>query len=751
MTEMVEAGVLFERRPVELTALVEPATATTKARAKATVLAQEQAALRRVAELVARESSSQEIFQAVTEEAARVFDTEAVGLLRCESDGTATLVAQSQTPWDPPLGTRLTLDGDNVIVQVARTRQAARADDWADATGAVAAMASVLGVRSSVATPVIVAGRIWGVMIAATSRHELMPDDAESRLQQFTGLVSTAIANAAARAELSRLAEEQAALRRVAELVARDSPQTEVFCAIAEEARGSLNEALRMVRFEGSDSVHVMAAADGSHGDVLPVGARIPLGGNNAISRVFRTGEPARIDDYRQASGPIADLVRSRGLRSVVATPIVVSGRPWGAMLLAAFGDEPVSLDGERRIGQFSELMATAIANDEARAEIKRLAEEQAALRRVATLVAEGASPGALFDAVAVEMKRLLGADSVSLARYEADDKVTTLVDRIAYSPRSASDTRVSHRGDNVITSVRRTGRAARMRLSVGAPIIVQGRLWGVATGNWDRERRPPDDTEERMAQFAQLLGTAIANADSLDQLKASRARLVTADDAARRRVVRDLHDGAQQRFVHTIVTLKMARQALRGNLEDAEPLVLRALEYATQGNAELRELAHGILPAVLTNGGIVAGVEALVERLDLPIHVDVPAERFDPEVEANAYYIAAEALTNVAKHARASAAAVNAYVENGMLHVEVRDDGVGGADRDGHGLRGLADRATALGGWLEVESPALGGTRVTATLPVSRPGQPARGSGPCRSAATSSPPRPPARKETPS
>ena len=624
MTEMVEAGVLFERAPVELTALVDTAIATTKARANATVLAQEQAALRRVAELVARESSSQEIFQAVTEEAARVFDTEAVGLLRCESDGTATLVAQSQTPWDtPPVGTRLTLDGDNVIVQVVRTRQAARADDWADATGAVAAMAGVLGVRSSVATPVVVAGRIWGVMIAATSRHELLPDTAESRLQQFTGLVSTAIANAAARAELSRLAEEQAALRRVAELVARDSPQTEVFCAIAEEARGSLNEALRMVRFEGSDSVLVVAAADGSHSDVLPVGARIPLGGNNAISSVYRTGEPARIDDYRQASGPIADLVRSRGLRSVVATPIVVSGRPWGAMLLAAFGEEPVSLDGECRIGQFSELMATAIANDKARAEIKRLAEEQAALRRVATLVAEGASPGALFDAVAVEMERLLGADSVSLVRYELNDKVTTLVDRIADSPRSASDMRVSHRGDNVITSVRRTGRAARVRLSVGAPIIVQGRLWGVVTGNWDRERRPPDDTEERMAQFAQLLGTAIANADSLDQLKASRARLVTADDAARRRVVRDLHDGAQQRLVHTIVTLKLARQALRGNLEDAEPLVVKALEYATQGNAELRELAHGILPAVLTNGGIVAGVEALVERLDLPIHVD--------------------------------------------------------------------------------------------------------------------------------
>jgi GAF domain-containing protein len=178
MTEMVEAGVLSERRPVELTALVETATATTKARAKATVLAQEHAALRRVAELVARESSSQEIFQAVTEEAARVFDTEAVGLLRCESDGTATLVAQSQTPWDPPLGTRLTLDGDNVIVQVARTRQAARVDDWADATGAVAAM----GRRARRAFQRRHAGHCCGADLGSDDRrHESSRADARRR------------------------------------------------------------------------------------------------------------------------------------------------------------------------------------------------------------------------------------------------------------------------------------------------------------------------------------------------------------------------------------------------------------------------------------------------------------------------------------------------------------------------------------------------------------------------------------------
>jgi signal transduction histidine kinase len=199
----------------------------------------------------------------------------------------------------------------------------------------------------------------------------------------------------------------------------------------------------------------------------------------------------------------------------------------------------------------------------------------------------------------------------------------------------------------------------------------------------------------------------------------ASRARLVTAGDAARRRVVRDLHDGAQQRLVHTIVTLKLARHALRSNPEEVESLLASALEHAERSNVELRELAHGILPASLTNGGVGAAIDALVGRLDLPVHMDVPAERFAPQVEASTYFIVAEALTNVVKHARATSAEVKAYAIDGVLYVEVRDDGIGGADLGGHGLVGLADRAAALGGRLEVESPATGGTRVAAALPL--------------------------------
>ena len=221
------------------------------------------------------------------------------------------------------------------------------------------------------------------------------------------------------------------------------------------------------------------------------------------------------------------------------------------------------------------------------------------------------------------------------------------------------------------------------------------------------------------MAQFAELLDTAIANADSRDQLTASRARLLTEADEARRRVVRDLHDGAQQRQVHTIITLKLAQRAFRDKDADAEALVAEALEHAEQGHAELRELAHGILPSALTHGGLQAGVGTLVARLDLPVDVDVAAERLPAAIEASAYFIVAEALTNVVKHAHAKHATITARVEDGTLRVQVRDDGIGGARTDGTGLLGLADRLAVLDGRLRIESPAGGGTLVAADIPL--------------------------------
>jgi signal transduction histidine kinase len=374
------------------------------------------------------------------------------------------------------------------------------------------------------------------------------------------------------------------------------------------------------------------------------------------------------------------------------------------------------------------------------RDELAALLAEQDALRRIATLVADGAAPTAVFDAVAAEMEKLLDADRVALNRYEPGAEVTVVAHRGAQSWRLPPGSRVSHDGQSVTALVRRTEQPARVEgfqhadgpigelahalgvnVSVGAPIVVDGRLWGTIVANWGGDKAPPADTEARMAKFAQLLDTAIANADSRDQLTASRTRLLTAADDARRRVVRDLHDGAQQRLVHTIITLKLAQRAFDDGDGDgtAEPLVREAHEQAELGNAELRELAHGILPEVLTRGGLRAAVNAIVARLDLPVDVDVGAERFGAEIEASAYFLVAEALTNVVKHAHARRAEVRTWVEGRTLRVEVRDDGIGGADPGGHGLLGMGDRLTALGGRLEVASPPGGGTVLTATLPL--------------------------------
>ncbi|MEA2443797.1 MAG: hypothetical protein QOJ12_1089, partial [Thermoleophilales bacterium] len=191
------------------------------------------------------------------------------------------------------------------------------------------------------------------------------------------------------------------------------------------------------------------------------------------------------------------------------------------------------------------------------------------------------------------------------------------------------------------------------------------------------------------------------------------------AGDEACRRVVRDLHDGAQQRLVHTIMTLKLAQRAFRDGDGNAESLLSEALEHAEQGNRELRDLVHGVLPPVLTQGGLRAGVAAVVARLNLPVRVDVPAERLPAEIEASAYFIVTEALTNVVKHAHAGCAEVTASLEDGMLRIEVRDNGVGGADPDGHGLLGMRDRVTTIGGRLGIENPVGGGTLVAATLPL--------------------------------
>jgi signal transduction histidine kinase len=373
------------------------------------------------------------------------------------------------------------------------------------------------------------------------------------------------------------------------------------------------------------------------------------------------------------------------------------------------------------------------------RDELRDLAEEQAALRRVATLVARTVSPSEVFETVTREVGLLSGADLARMERYEADGTVTGVANWSTHDDGLlAVGTRIALEGVSVAALVREkaapvrvdsfahaTGpiaeeaRALGIRSSVGCPIVVEGHLWGVIAASTKGEAPFPAETESQMAEFTELIAMAIANADSRAELTASRARVVATADETRRRIERDLHDGAQQRLVHTVISLKLARQAL-GEDGRAAMLVDEALQHAELATEQLRELVHGILPSALTRGGLRAGLRALVARLPLPVSLDVPGDRLPPGLEATAYFIAAEALTNVVKHAHAHSAEISAFVEGQTLHLEVRDDGIGGAGSDGgSGLLGLRDRAAALNGELRVESPLGRGTVITATLPV--------------------------------
>ena len=744
---MPERGIVYcvgrdttERRRVEAE-LREAQRLLQASRDELRVLADEQAALRRVATLAAQDVPPRELFGAVAREVGTLFGADFSGIIRYEDEASVTTMATWAAVGEhPPVPIRWdTVPGDPTAM-IAATREAARVDDWASVPGSIAAVIrDVLEVKSSVGCPIVVEGRLWGALAVHSKQRRPLPPDTESRIAQFTDLVGTAIANAESRGRADRLTQEQAALRRVATLVAKEASPADVFAEVAEEAANLLGEVeCALVRDEGDGTASTVAAWGAGMSARFPVGTRVPADGNGLLAVVLREGRPHRTDDYSAAGVSTAEVARDDGIGSAVGYPIVVGGGIWGGIVAARFVAEPCPPDTESHIARFADLVATAIANAEARAEVERLAAQQAALRRVATVVAEGASPSAVLDAVAAESERALGADGAMLLRYEPEGEVTVVARRLPNPRGLPPGTRFSLEGHSVSSMVRRTGRPARVEdyrrvggtsaelaraveqnSAVGAPIVVDGRLWGVIAVTWGGERLPPGDAEGRMAKFAQLLETAIANADSRDQLISSRARLLTAGDEARRRVVRDLHDGAQQRLVHTIVTLKLAQRALRDDHGKTESLLSEALEHAEQGNRELRELAHGILPAVLTQRGLRAGVGALVARLDLPVRVDVPAERLPGEIEASAYFIVAEALTNVVKHAHAGRAEVTASREDGMLRVEIRDDGAGGAEPDGPGLVGMRDRVTTLGGRLEIDSPAGGGTLVAATLPL--------------------------------
>jgi PAS domain S-box-containing protein len=448
-----------------------------------------------------------------------------------------------------------------------------------------------------------------------------------------------------------------------------------------------------------------------------------PVSGARLLGEAaLTTGEPE--------SGLVARLTSPDGAPvwvSVSSGPVLdASGEPEG--VVATLSDITERREAERRM----------VASERA---TRALADEQAALRRIATLVAAEAPPSSVFERVTEEVARLLRTPSASLVRYE-DDGTAVLVGAWREPGRDINPVGSSFAldGDSVIARVRQTGDAQRIddyesaggtlaaqlrglgyRSSVAAPVAVGGRLWGALIASTQEPHGLAERSERRLCDFADLVAQALSNADAYDKLAASRARIVEAGDGERRRLERNLHDGAQQQLVSLAVHLRLVEARLDSDPAGARKDLLAAREQLGHALDELRELARGIHPAILTDGGLAPALSALAMRASLPVEItDVPAGRLPEPVEAAAYYLIAEAITNVAKHARASHVAVSVRRDDGRVVVNVADDGVGGADAaGGSGLHGLTDRVEALHGRLRIDSPPGGGTRIEAQIPV--------------------------------
>jgi PAS domain S-box-containing protein len=530
------------------------------------------------------------------------------------------------------------------------------------------------------------------------------------------------------------------ALHRVATLVAEGVQPQDLFAIVAEEVSRVVDvSAVSVVRYELDGTATECANFDRGE-KLFPVGVRWSIEGTNILRLIRDSAAAARIDDYAGLKGEMAAIIRSTGIRATVGVPIVVAGRLWGTIVGSTTEPDPLPEDTASRLADFTELLATAIENAEPREALERLVDEQAALRRVATLVAHGVRPDEIFAAVSDEVGRLVGTDSAAVVRFD-DDAPGIVFVGVASNMSDAFPLGARWVFEDGMASaeVYRTGRSARggardwstvegpvgethHRLgivsTVASPIVVEGRRWGAMTV---QSQEPlPLDTEERLEKFTELVATAIANADSKSELAASRRRIVAASDEARRRIERDLHDGTQQRLVTLMLQLAAVREAaptgevLIAELSRVECELASALD-------ELREMSRGIHPSILSEGGLGPALRALARRSTIPVALDVTTKRRLAEpIEAAAYFVASEALANATKHAQASRIDVSLAPRDGVLLLSIRDDGVGGADSgQGSGLVGLHDRVEALGGTIRIESPPGAGTLLVVALPL--------------------------------
>lgn len=533
--------------------------------------------------------------------------------------------------------------------------------------------------------------------------------------------------------ELRQLADEHAALRRVATLVAAGAVESDlVACVTAEVAKLLDADAANMLRWDG-ETVRVIGDwyADGR---TSLAGRVYTFGGDTITARVVESGAPARVEsagDFR------TEFARARwaelGFEASLAAPVVVEGRVWGVVTASrTTPDNPFPPGAEHRLGDFAALVAQAIANAESRREVTELAAEQAALRRVATLVAGGRRQEEVLEAAAGEAGHLLGASAVAYLRWEGvhdevvvvggwDDGTETLAAESLYHPAPDSAT-IGVLETGLSTRTNEISQELGARCAISSPVIVNGRLIGAFTALRSEGEPFPAGAESRLRGFSDLVAQSIVNVRAQEEMRASAARIVRASDDARKRLERNLHDGAQQRLVAVSISMRLALARLPAGADASRALLISASDELAHAIDELRELARGIHPALLTDRGLGPALEALASRTPLQVAVanELEDERLPLPVEAAAYFIVAESLTNIAKHAEASKVEVRVSRQNGVARVEVTDDGVGGADASrGSGLRGLADRVEALAGRLHIVSPPDAGTRVWAEIPL--------------------------------
>src|SRR5271166_6918208 len=539
--------------------------------------------------------------------------------------------------------------------------------------------------------------------------------------------------------ESGRLSKEQAALRRVATLVAQRTPPPEVFSAVARELAGEFAATVTAVLRYEDDGTATVVGGWGEPGTQIPIGTRRKVVGQGVAASVRQPGAAVRTERFDGPPGSAARFFQEAGASTGTGSPIMVEGRLWGVAIVASRNADAFPAGTETRIAEFTELVASAIANAQARMELRGYADEQAALRRVATLLARATPPEALFFAVTEQVGRLLCVDLTVLGRYGHDTE--TLIAAWSKSGTfGALGEPLQLGGNNVATLVFKTGRAARiddypeatgesavaarawgLRGCVGVPVNVEGRLWGVMYAASTTAAPLPADIEPRLAQFTELVATAIANAEARAELIASRARIVATADETRRSIERDLHDGAQQRLVSLALQLRAAQAAVPPGVGELAAQLDQVAAGLTGVLDELREFARGIHPAILGDGGLGPALRTLARRCPIPVELDVETGGRLPEpVEVCAYYVVSEVLTNAAKHSRASAITVQVTGAGDALRVQVCDDGAGGAHfTGGTGLVGLKDRVEALGGRIFLDSPRGTGTSLRVELPL--------------------------------